>query len=175
MLNFWKQRGNTSIFLFFFPSQALSQWHRCTVHKHSAGACSQTRLRFHTPSPFRKPNPSSQVMSTHVRMLGCNLQVRWQRGEWLRPRGGFTPHNPPPTLLFRLSSPRHTGLQKWAASRMRLSKSQTIHGRYKRAETRSWRWLMLQTEIWGTTRKKEREKKWREGGWESRGKHWSIR
>ena len=143
VLNFWKQGGSASI----YPSSShvTSRWPwRLFSHKSSADACSQTRVQV-PQTPAKSGNEGVCVCVCARPISG---EVKSECGPGAAREWRWTPPALNPTA------------SRWAAEMSsRTDGPEQITNntqRYKTAETHCWRWLILQTEIWGrTTEKKE--------------------
>lgn len=97
---------------------------------------------------------------------GCTACLGWR--EWVWPRAAKSGVDPPQFTTSR-----------WAAEMSsRTDGPEQITNntqRYKTAETHCWRWLILQTEIWGRTTEKKGGLRGRGGRETQRGENRSIR
>lgn len=109
----------------------------------------KTGFRFHTPPP---PLPSGNER-------GCTARLRWR--EWVWPRAAKSGVDPPQftTSCWAAEMSSHTDGPEQITNNTQ---------RYKTAETHCWRWLILQTEIWGRTTGKKKGGVWEE---EEGGRH----
>lgn len=150
VLNFWKHGGNTSTFL--FPLMPCLDGPDAFTQKLS------WRLqlnRVQGSTPHRPSYPTSQVMSMRACVYGP--QMRGGVGEWVWPRGCEEPRGSVKQLR---TIPSQFDTSHWAAEMSsRTDGPEQITNntqRYKTAETHRWRWLILQTEIWGRTTEKKK-------------------
>lgn len=162
VLNFWKHGGNTSTFL--FPLKPCLDGPDAFTQKLSW--CLQLN-RVQGSTPHRPRYPTSQVMSMRACVYGP--QVRGGVGEWVWPRGCEEPRGS--VRQLRMIPPQFD-TSHWAAEMSsRTDGPEQITNntqRYKTAETHCWRWLILQTEIWGRTTEKKGGGQEDEEGRESR-------